>query len=155
MRRSGVTSSRCPCKAATEILPESFLFERNPTLCAAEHCGFVQRDAIVRENYCRAHGTRASEARCRRHGEESAPQQSLYRLEPECRSQNDGWRLFAPRETRPAFRLDAGEIERARKGEDRRALFRTREGAETIEESRRFVCAGLEAETEIAAAVQK
>src|ERR1041385_5516264 len=153
MHRGCFPPERCVDETAPEIVPESFRLKRHSALCAAQFAGLVQRDAIVREDDRRAARTRASEARPRRHGEKSSAQQGVHRLEPECGPQNDGGRLFAAGETRPALHLDASKMERAEKGKHRRALFRIGRCAQAIEEVRRSVRAGPETETKTASTI--
>src|SRR4051812_25433842 len=130
MHRGRVSPARPAQETAAGIVPESFRLERAPALRAAEHVNFVRHDPAFREDDRGAARTRTSRARRSGHGEKSPPQKSLHRLEPERGPQDDGWRVLAPSQTRPALCFDAGKMERAPESKNRGAPIRAGCGAQ-------------------------
>ena len=85
--------------------------ERHSSVRAVEHGCHIRPDTILCARDSRIAGEKTSGQNCRGHGEESAGRQSVYRLEPERRFQDDGWRLLVARKTSPALRVDARSME--------------------------------------------
>src|SRR4051812_8081886 len=110
MHRGRVSPARSAQEAAAGIVPESLRLERAPALRAAEHVNFVRYHSAFREDDRGAPRTRTPRARRGGHGEKSPPQKGLHRLEPERGPQDNGWRVLAAGETRPALCFDAGKM---------------------------------------------
>src|SRR5436190_20931181 len=153
MHRGRVSPARSAQETAVGIVPKSFRLKRAPALRPAEHVNLVRYDSAFCEDDRGAPRTRTPGARRGGHGEKSPPQKGLHRLEPERGPQDDGWRVLAPGQTRPALYFDAGKMERAPESENRGAPIRAGCGAQAIEETRRPLRPGFKAETKIAAPV--
>src|SRR5262245_35081495 len=133
--RPDVRAGRTPAEgtarpAASGVLPQGLGLEGPPALRPPESPGHVRRDPTVRAGHRRSAGARASDARRRRDGEARPGAKGLHRLEPERRAQDDGRRLLAPGQARPALRLAAGDLAgaRCRTGAGRRERIVLRAG---------------------------
>src|SRR3954447_9331078 len=99
MRRSRASLARPAYQSPFEIVPESFRIERDPDLRAIKHCYHIRGDPAVCACDRRTTRTPTPEVDRVRNAEEPATRQSVYRLEPERRPQNDCRCVFAEGET--------------------------------------------------------
>ena len=133
---------------------EGVRIKRHSGLRAAKHGCHIRSNTILRARDGRVTGEKTSREHRRRHGEKFAGRQSVYRLEPERRFQDDYWRLLAARETCPPVRVDARSVERignrTEKIRCRSSRFRAEGSIAPAETGRGSLCAFEKTKTEAA-----
>src|SRR3954470_7666861 len=110
MRRRRSAAARFAERVTSQIIPKGLRVERTPGLRAVKLACHVRCNPTVCA--CHRRAARAPASRSHRVGDakKSSPWKSVHRLEPECRSQNDGGRLLAAGKTTPAIRFGAGAL---------------------------------------------
>src|SRR5438105_1150751 len=127
--------------------------ERIAGLRAAQHAGHVRSNQRFIALARTTSGARTSRQSHLQHVESAAEKQSVCRLEPERRTQNDCLRLLVARKRR-TDRFNAGDLGRSRelpeKEKSRSAQIPVRENGRAREETRRPVCPHRKTKTKTA-----